>query len=113
MPQFIDKLVYLRILFDIRIGVWEICFGLVVVIVGDKIVDSALWEKFFKFFVKLCGKSFIMRQDERGSFGFGDHMRHCKCFSGTGYAEERLVAFLGAKTAHKLFNCLRLVARRL
>ena len=54
------------ILGDVGVRRRHISLGLVVVVVGDKILHCVVWEEFFEFAVELCRQSLVMGDDQRG-----------------------------------------------
>ena len=60
MAQLIYFIVYCRILFNISVAARYIRFGLVVVVIRNKILLRILGEKLAELTAKLCGKGFIV-----------------------------------------------------
>ena len=55
------------ILFDIGIGGGDIGLRLVIIVVGDKVLNGIVREKFAHFAVELGGQGLVMRQDHGGT----------------------------------------------
>jgi hypothetical protein len=65
---------------------------LVVVVVTDEIFDRIVWEKLFKFLVKLTGQRLVVHQDKRRFLHARDDIGHCKRLAGTGDAQQCLMS---------------------
>ena len=65
MAQALDFIIDGGILFDIRVRVGDVCLGLIVVVVRDKILDSVFREKLAELRAQLRGERFVVRQHER------------------------------------------------
>ena len=75
-PQALDLLVDLGLFLDIEIVTRNICFGLKIIIVGDKIFDRVLREEILELGVELRGERFVVRHDERGHLQLLDDTRY-------------------------------------
>ena len=84
---FVDRAVF----FDEQVATGHIGFGLVIVVVGDKIFHRIFGEKLAHFGIKLGGKGFVVRHDDSGAAALRDDVRHGVGFARTGYAEQGLV----------------------
>ena len=65
MAQLVYLIINRRILFNVGVRGRDVGFGLVVVIVGDKILHRVLREELLKLAVELGGEGFVMRYDQR------------------------------------------------
>ncbi len=65
MAQLIDLFVDVRVFLDERVGARDIGFGLVVVVVGNEVLDGVIREELFELRVELRGESLVMGQDDR------------------------------------------------
>ena len=54
-------LVYHQVFLDIFVSRWYISLGLVIIVVGNEIMNRIIWEKTLEFRVQLCCKSLIVR----------------------------------------------------
>ena len=108
------KLVYLlinaRVFLNVGIGLRNVGLRLVVVVVGNKIVNGALRKKLFKFLIKLGGQHFVGGYDQRGQIHLFNHRCHRKSFAGTGNAQKHLVFLAGFQAGDKLFYRLHLIS---
>ena len=76
VAQAFDLLVDGGVLFNIGIGRGDIGFRLIVVIIGNEILDRAVRKEFAEFRAKLCGKRLVVRDDERRTLDALDDGRH-------------------------------------
>ena len=87
MTQFINLIVDGAVLFNIGIGIRDVSFRLIVVIIGDKILDCVFRKEFFKFRAELCRQCLIMGKYQCGTIELSNHICHGKSFTGTGYTQ--------------------------
>lgn len=99
IPSLIDQ-----VLFDVGIGRRQIGFRLVIVVIGDEILDGILREKILEFAVQLCCKGLVMAQDQRRFVELRNDVRHRERFTRTGYAQQRVVAAVAAQRRNELFD---------
>jgi len=90
VTQAVDLFIDGGFFFDIGACFYDEGFGLVVVIVRDKIVHRIVWEKFFEFLRELGSERLVVRDDERGFLHIGDNIRHGKGLARSRHPEERL-----------------------
>ena len=81
MAQALNFVVDGRVLFDIRVRVRDVRLGLIVVVVGDKILDGVLREKFTEFRTELRGKRFVVREHERRAVQLCNDVCHRERFA--------------------------------
>ena len=81
MTQFINLVIDTRVFLDVRIGLRDIRFRLIIVIETDKVFNRIVREKLFKFTVKLSSECFVMRHDECWTIDFFDDIGNGKCLS--------------------------------
>ena len=113
MAHPVDLLVDGRFFFDKGIGTRHIGFGLVVIVIGDKILNRIVGEEAFEFAIKLGGQCLVGRENKRGALRLLDHLRHGEGFAGTGDAEQHLIAVKLGNAFNKRFDRSGLIARRL
>ncbi len=113
MAHAVDLLVHHRVLLDIGIGARDIGFRLVVVVVGDEILDRVIGKEPLHLGIKLGGQRLVGRQHQGRPALLGDHMGHGEGLARAGDAEQHLVAVLGLDAADQLVDGMRLVAGRL
>ncbi len=112
MAQAVDFRVNLRLLLYVGIGVGEIRFRLVVIVVGNEIVHGILRKEFPILLCELRGKRLIVRHDERWLPDILDDMRDGVGLPRSGSTKERLVAQTLFNSLRKLLDGGRLVACR-
>ena len=84
MAQLVYLIINRRILFNVGVRGRDVGFGLVVVIVGDKIFHRILREIFLELAVELRGKGFVVGNDEGRLLDLLDYICH-----GEGLARTR------------------------
>ena len=112
MPETLYILIDLRLFLYVCVANRHIRFRLIVVIVRNEVVHCALRKEFAILRGELSGKRLIMCDNERRLAPFCDNVRHCKSFTASRDAKERLVALLLRKPFHECINSRRLVSRR-
>ena len=86
----VDLVVDRRVLLDVRVGRREVRLGLVVVVVGDEVLDPVLREQLAELARELRGEALVRRQHERRPLGLGDHAGDRERLARPGDAEQRL-----------------------
>ena len=96
--ELIDLVVSGSVLCYIGVGRWDVCFWLVVIIIGDKLFYCVLREEFLHLAVKLRCQCFIVRKYQGWFVEPGDDIRHREGLTGAGDTKQslELVAFLEA-----------------
>ena len=54
---------------DVGVGARDVGLGLVVVVVGDEVLDRVVGEEALELAVELGGERLVGREDERGALG--------------------------------------------
>ena len=90
-PQLVDLVVDLGFLLDVGVRLRDVGLGLVVVVVGDEVLDPVLREEPLELLVELRGERLVVREDERGAVERLDDLRHRERLPRAGDAEEDLV----------------------
>ena len=109
----VDLLVDRGVLLDIGVGARDVGFRLVVVVIGDEILDRVVGEEALHLAVELCRQRLVRRQHQRRALHVLDHLGDGEGLAGPGDAEQHLVPLALAQRPVKLFDRLRLVARGL
>ena len=112
MAQFINLVVYHRVLFDVDILTRDIRFGLIVIVIRDKILDCVFGEELAELRTELCGERFIVRKNKRRSVKARDYVRHGESFTRTGNAEKSLRPISRLYSSDETVYCLGLISRR-
>ncbi len=108
--ELVELLVDGGFFFDEEVAGGDVGFGLVVVVVGDEVLDGVVGEEGLELVVELGGEGFVVGEDERGSVGFGDDRRHGEGFSGAGDAEQDLIFFAGVEAGDEFGDGAGLVS---
>ena len=109
----VDLLVDVGFLLDIGVGARDVGLRLVIVVVGDEILDRIVGKEAPELAVELRRQRLVGREDQRRALGRLDHLGHGEGLAGAGDAEQHLVALVGAHALDQLVDRLRLVALRL
>ena len=91
MAHLIDRVVDRRVLRNVRVGLGNVGFRLVVVVVADEILDRIVREELLELLVELPGERLVVHQDQRGLLHPRDHIGHRKGLTGPRHAEEGLM----------------------
>ena len=106
----VDLLVDRGFLLDIGVGARHVGFGLVVVVVGDEVLDRVVGEEAPELAVELGRQRLVGRQDQRRALRRLDHLGHGEGLAGAGDAQQHLVAVVAAQALDQLVDRLGLVA---
>ena len=90
----------------------DVRLGLVVVVVGDEVLDPVLREEPLELLVELRGERLVVREDERGPVERLDDLRHREGLPRPGDAEEDLVLLPLAEAADERLDRRGLVSLR-
>ena len=113
MPEAVDLVVDRRVLLYIGVGGGKVRLGLVVVVVGDEVLDPVLREQVLQLRRELGRQRFVGLDDERRALDRLDRPSHRGGLSAPGDAEQRLVSLAGEHAVSEGANSRRLVASRL
>ena len=89
--QAIDLLVNDRLLLDIDVAGWHVGFGLVVIVVRNKIFDRIFRKERLEFLVELRRERLIVGKNQRGALSLLNDAGNSESLSTAGYAEQDLV----------------------
>ena len=106
----VDLLVDGRFLLDIGVGTRDVGLGLVVVVIGDEILDGVVREEGLELAIELGGQRLVGRKDEGRAVGLGDDLGHGEGLARTGDAQKHLVGLAGVDAFDQLLDRRRLVA---
>ena len=112
VAQTIDVVVPRAVLLDVEIGLRHVRLGLVVVVVGDEVLDRVAGEELAELVAELRGERLVVRDHERGPLDLLDDPRHRRGLAGAGRPEQRLVLLARAEPVGERRDRLRLVAGR-
>ena len=113
MAHAVDLLVDRRFLLDIGVAARDVGLRLVVVVVGDEILDRVVGEEFLELAVELRRQRLVGRQDQRRTLRLLDHLGHGERLAGAGDAEQHLRVVGAADALDQILDRRRLVAGRL
>ena len=111
-PQPRDVVVLGRVLLDVEVGLRDVRLGLVVVVVGDEVLDRVVREELAELVAELRGQRLVVRDHERGPLDLLDDPGHRRRLAGAGRAEQRLEALARLEALGELLDRRRLVAGR-
>ena len=110
--QALDAVVDGGVLFDVGVARRDVGLRLVVIVVGDEIVNGVLRKELLELAVELRRQRLVVRQDEGRPVRRGDEVGHRKGLATARDAHQRLKALPGIEASPQGFDGLRLVARR-
>src|SRR6201989_2823925 len=90
VPEAVDLVVDRAVLLDVEILRRDVGLGLVVVVIGDEVVDLVLGEELAELVAELRAERLVVGDDERGTLALGDRRRHREGLAGAGGAEQGL-----------------------
>ena len=85
---------------------------MIVVVVGNKILDRILRKELPELLIELRRERFIVSHHKHGAVHALYDLRHCEGLTAAGYAEQHLMLDSLVERAYKLFDSLRLIALR-
>ncbi len=91
MAHLVYALVYRGIFLNIGVGLGDVCFGLVVIIIAYEILDCVFREKFLQFPEQLGRKGLVGSYYQSRFPDPLDDMCHREGFAGAGHTEQHLV----------------------
>ena len=112
MAHAVDLLVDRGILLDIGVGARDIGFRLVVVVIGNEILDGVVGKEAFELAVELRRQRLIGRENERRALRLLDHLGHGEGLARAGDAEQHLGAVMAPHAFDQFGDRLRLIALR-
>jgi len=110
VAQALDLVVDGGVLFNIGVGVGDVRLRLIVVVVGDEVLDGVLGEKFPELGAELRRERLVVREHERRAVQLRDDVRHREGLAGAGDAQEHLLGQAHFEAVHERFDGLRLIA---
>ena len=108
----LDVVVDRRILLDEQVARRHVGFRLVVVVVGDEVLDRVLRKEFAEFGVELRRQRLVRREHERRATGAGDDVGHRVGLARAGHAEQGLEGQAVLDAFDQLGDRRRLIAGR-
>src|SRR2546423_14453108 len=111
--QAVNLLVDGRLFFDVGGGGGDVSLGLVVVVVGDEILDRVFGGEGLELLVELRGERLVVCDDERGALRALDDGGDREGLARTRDAEKDLILHALVESAPERVNRLRLIPLRL
>ena len=105
----VDVVVPGRVLLDVEVGLRDVRLRLVVVVVGDEVLDGVRREELAELVAELRGQRLVVRDHERRLLRLLDDPGHRRGLAGAGGAEQGLVALARQEGARELLDRARLV----
>ncbi len=112
MAEAVDLVVDRGVLLDVEVLGRDVGLRLVVVVVGDEVLDHVVGEELAELVAKLRGKRLVVGDHEARPLHLGDRRRHREGLAGAGGAEQGLKAISLAQALGQSRDRLRLVRRR-
>src|SRR4030095_10151489 len=109
-PQSINFVVDGCLFLNVDVRSRNIGFWLVIIVVGNKILDGIVRKERFEFLKELCRESFVVRENKCGSLRSLNHACNCESLATAGYPQQHLILRSVIKTAYKSVDRLWLVA---
>ena len=91
MPQPVDLLVDVRLFLDVGVGPWDVRLRLVVVVVGDEVLDRVLREELLELRRELRRQRLVVHDHQGRALLTLDDLGHGEGLAAAGNAEQRLV----------------------
>ena len=113
VAQALDLIVDGTVLLDEGISVRDIGLRLVIVVVGDKVLDRVFGKELLELAAQLCGEGLVVRQHQRRAVEPCDHVCHRKGLAGAGHTEQHLLVDPVFDRLDQRVDRLGLVAHRL
>ena len=98
-----------RVLLDIQVGLGDVGFGLVIVVIGDEIFHRVVREKFLEFPVELGRQGLVGGQDQGGQVYLGNDVGYGESLAGARDPQEHLMGVLRPDPLNQFLNGLGLV----
>ena len=108
-PELVDLVIDGRVLGNVGVRGWHICFRLVIIVIGDEILHRILREKLLKFPIKLRRQRLIVRQDQSRLIQLSNNIRHGKRLTRPRHPQQSLELISLLKSLHQFRNRLRLI----
>ena len=106
----VDVVVPRGVLLDVEVGLRDVRLRLVVVVVGDEVLDRVRGEELAELVAELRGERLVVRDHERRALQLLDDPGHRRRLAGAGGAEQGLVALARPEGTRDLLDRPGLVA---
>ncbi len=91
----------------------DVGLRLVVVVVGDKVLDGVLGEEVLELRIQLGAQRLVVGEDQRRPLHAGDDVGDGERLARPGRAQQDLMPVPLFQAGHQRIDCLRLIPRRL
>ena len=109
MAQLVYLVVDGGVLFNVGVRLGDVGLGLVVVVVGDKVLHRVVWEELPKLRAQLGGQGLVVGQHQGGPVHLGDDVCHGEGLARASDAQQSLLLHAGVQPLHQLLDGLGLV----
>ena len=110
VAQLVDLLVDVRLLGDVGVGAGDVRLRLVVVVVGNEVLDRVVGEEVAELGAELRGEGLVVGEDEGRPVELGDDVGHGERLARAGDAEQRLGAVAGVESLDQAVDRVGLIA---
>ena len=90
-PHPVDLVVDRRFLLDVGVGLRDVRLRLVVVVIGDEVLDRVVREEGLELLVELGGQGLVVGEHQRGPVHARDGRGHAEGLAAAGHAQQHLV----------------------
>src|SRR5208337_2046552 len=111
-PQLVELIVDGRLLLDINVPRRNIGLRLVVIVVGDEVLDGVVREEGLELVIELRRQRLIVRENERRAVQLFNDLGHGISLARASNPEQHLVLFTIVQSAGERFDRLTLVSLR-
>ena len=112
MAQSLDLVIDRGVLFDEGVRLGDVGLGLVVVVVGDEVLDGVARQQLAELGRELGGERLVRLEHERGALQLFDQPSRGRALTRTRRTHEDDILFAVSDARSQLFDGLGLVARR-
>ncbi|OQC35131.1 MAG: hypothetical protein BWX66_01692 [Deltaproteobacteria bacterium ADurb.Bin058] len=109
----VNLVVNLGVFFDEGVGGGHVRFWLVIIVVGNEVLNSVIREKLLEFGIQLRGQGFVWGHYQGWRPNFGNHVCDGESLARTSNPQQDLVSDIGFKAIDKGLYRGRLVSGRL
>ena len=113
MTHLVDCIVNGRVFGDVRIGLGNVGFRLVIIVVTDEIFDRIVREELLELLIELPGERLVVDQHERGFLHPLDYIGHCERLTGPRHTKQCLMLPASLETGHQFIDGFSLISARL
>ena len=110
MAHLVDHVVDRGVLLDIGVRTGDVSFGLVIVVIADKILDGVFGKELSELLKELGRQGLVGCDHNCRPILPGNHVCHCKGLAGSGDAQQHLIGTSRAQPAAQTRDRLGLVA---